>query len=240
MIETPAFRHPKPCKYFALNKFCKFGKTCCYKHSVDPVDSHLHEQVKSLQATVEKMAEALKVLEAQIVKLKNANKCDLCDYTAASSTALKTHVSKKHKESLLTSPERERSTGPQNLSDSLHLSLPYVGREESVIDLSPEVVEERSIRCDWMYCGHVANSTDEMVEHVSIAHTITSSFVFPESSEKEDYERCGIEFFLDHTYSPSAYNHRMLTTVDLSPSYLRVGDRLRQPPLGRDLQHWVR
>ena len=153
------------------------------------------------------MVKALKALEDQIVKLQNVNKCDLCDYTATSSTALKTHVSKKHKESLLPSPERERSSGNQNFSDSLQMSLPYVGREDSVIDFSPGVVEERLIRCEWMYCGHVANSSDDMVEHVSVAHTITSSFVFPDSSEKEDCERCGIEFFLDHTYAMHMYNN---------------------------------
>ena len=51
------------------------------------------------------MVETLKVLEEQIVK--NANNCDLCDYTAASSTALKTHVTKKHNEAH-TPPKREK------------------------------------------------------------------------------------------------------------------------------------
>ena len=83
------------------------------------------------------MAEVLKALENEIVKLKNANKCDLCDYTATSSTALKTHVSKKHKVSSLSSPEKERSN--PNPSDSLHdVSLPSVEREEPVVDSSPE------------------------------------------------------------------------------------------------------
>ena len=31
----------KPCKYFALNKFCKFGEACCYQHSSDPADSYV-------------------------------------------------------------------------------------------------------------------------------------------------------------------------------------------------------
>ena len=195
-----AFRHPKPCKYFTLNKFCKFGEACCYKHSGDPVDIHLREQVRSLQATVDSMAETLKALEAQIVKLKNANKCDLCDYTAASSTALKTHITKKHKESSHPSPERERHS--MNLSDSLNVSLPIDRREEAMVDFA----EEKSIQCQWIYCRHVANSSSDMVEHVSRAHTITSTFVYPESSEKEYCDLCGIEFFLDHTYAMHEFN----------------------------------
>ena len=135
------------------------------------------------------MAETLKALEAQIVKLKNANKCDLCDYTAASSTALKTHITKKHKESSHPSPERERHS--MNLSDSLNVSLPIDRREEAMVDFA----EEKSIQCQWIYCRHVANSSSDMVEHVSRAHTITSTFVYPESSEKEYCDLCGIEFF---------------------------------------------
>ena len=211
-----AFRHPKPCKYFTLNKFCTFGEACCYKHSGDPVDIHLREQVRSLQATVEKMAEALKALEDQIVKLKNVNKCDLCDYTGASSTALKTHVSKKHKERLLTSPEKERSTQNQNLSDSLHLSLPYVEREEHVTDHFLEVVEGKSIQCEWTYCcSYVANSTKDMINHVSATHTITSSFVFPDSSKSEICEECGKEFFMDHAYAMHLYtDHKLAFNCD--------------------------
>ena len=203
--KTCSLRHPKPCKYFALNKFCKFGEACCYQHSTDPADSCLREQVRSLQATVDSLSESLKALENQIVKLKNANKCDLCDYTATSSTVLKTHVSKKHKKSSQSTPEGERSD--ENLSDSLHVSLPSVEREEPVIDFPPQVLEDRSIKCEWIYCQHVANSTSDMTEHVGMVHTITSSFVFPDSDEREACETCGIEFFLDHTYAMHMYNN---------------------------------
>ena len=54
--------------------------------------------MKILQATVDSLAESLKALEAEILNLKKGTQCDLCDYTAASSAALKTQISKKHKE----------------------------------------------------------------------------------------------------------------------------------------------
>ena len=196
--KTCSLRHPKPCKYFALNKFCKFGEACCYQHSSDPADSYLREQVRILQTTVDALSESVKALEEEIVKLKNTNKCDLCDYTASSSTGLKSHISKKHKRSSQSSPEVERSD--ENLSDSLHVSLPPVEREEPVIDFSPQALEEGSINCDWIYCNYVANSASDMIKHVGAAHTITSSFVFPNSSEREACEWCGIEFFMDQTY----------------------------------------
>ena len=38
--KTCFLRHPKPWKYFARNKFCKFGESCCYDHSSPlPVES---------------------------------------------------------------------------------------------------------------------------------------------------------------------------------------------------------
>ena len=167
--KTCSLRHPKPCKYFALNKFCKFGEACCYQHSSDPADSYLREQVRILQTTVDALSESVKALEEEIVKLKNTNKCDLCDYTASSSTGLKSHISKKHKRSSQSSPEVERSD--ENLSDSLHVSLPSVEREEpAVIDSPPQVLEDRSIKCEWIYCQHVANSISDMTEHVGTVY----------------------------------------------------------------------
>ena len=206
--KTCSLRHPKPCKYFALNKFCKFGEACCYQHSSDPADSYLREQVRILQTTVDALSESVKALEEEIVKLKNTNKCDLCDYTASSSTGLKSHISKKHKRSSQSSPEVERSD--ENLSDSLHVSLPPVEREEPVVGFSHQALEEGSINCDWIYCNYVANSASDMIKHVGAVHTITSSFVFPNSSEREACEWCGIEFFMDHTYAMHMYNNHHL------------------------------
>ena len=68
----------------------------------------------------------------------------------------------------------------------------------------------RSMFCEWIYCKHEASSTSDMREHVNMAHTITSSFVFPDSSEKEVCENCGIEFFMDHTYAMHMYNNHNL------------------------------
>ena len=205
--KTCSLRHPKPCKYFAKNKFCKFGESCCYDHSSPlPVESQLQEQVKILQATVDSLAESLKALEAEILNLKKGTQCDLCDYTAASSVALKTHITKKHKEKPLPLPENERvSTSP---CDSQNVSFPCVEREELEPVSNPHGAEARpAMMCEWIYCSYVAKSTSDMKEHVSSSHTITSSFVFPDSSEESDCEECGLTFLMDHNFAMHLYNN---------------------------------
>ena len=61
--------------------------------------------------------------------------------------------------------------------------------------------------CEWVYCSHVAKSNIDMKEHVSSSHTITSSFVFPDSSEESDCEECGLTFLMDHNFAMHLYNN---------------------------------
>ena len=203
-------RHPKSCKFYALNQFCKFGDSCCYKH----VDSgNMFQQLKALQMKVGQLEQAVQALESEIVVLKDINNCDVCDFKATSKAGLKSHITKKHRNVSQPALEKERD---ENLSNSLHVSLPYVEREEHVTDHFPEVVERKSIQCEWTYCcSYVANSTKDMIEHVSATHTITSSFVFPDSSKTEICEECGMEFFMDHAYAMHLYtDHKLAFNCD--------------------------
>jgi hypothetical protein len=72
-----------------------------------------------MSATIEKLEKEVGKIKKEnttpVNELKSAEyKCTECDYEAASSTALKSHVTKKHK------PEILRSSGPEE--DSRHLS----------------------------------------------------------------------------------------------------------------------
>ena len=111
-------RHPKSCKFYALNQFCKFGDSCCYKH----VDSgNMFEQLKALQMKVGQLEQAVQALESEIVVLKDINNCDVCDFKATSKAGLKSHITKKHRNVSQPALEKERD---ENLSNSLHVSLP--------------------------------------------------------------------------------------------------------------------
>ena len=57
-IQACQLRHPKPCKYFAIYKFCKFGDYCDFKHPEEKVTSNikeLEEKVSSLEVKVRKL-----------------------------------------------------------------------------------------------------------------------------------------------------------------------------------------
>ena len=53
----------------------------------------------------------------------------------------------------------------------------------------------------------MAKSNIDMKEHVSSSHTITSSFIFPDSSEESDCEECGLTFLMDHNFAMHLYNN---------------------------------
>ena len=58
-------RHPKVCKRFAIDKFCKFGEECAYRHPQDK-----SEEVQKLSARnkleIDKLKEEVKELKLEI------------------------------------------------------------------------------------------------------------------------------------------------------------------------------
>ena len=71
--------------------------------------------------------------EMQFFKLKNENKCDICGYYGTSSTSLKSHINKTHKQELL-----RHSVESENL---LILSPPSTQRDKelSILTVSPTI-----------------------------------------------------------------------------------------------------
>ena len=226
-------RHPKQCRFFSQSGFCKFGDSCSYKHTTSPSFGHFHLQIQALEVRIEDMCKAIYVLEKEILELKNINKCEICDYKASSSTILKTHISKKHKDQLqLPILESERATSPD---DTLNISVPGVERTElSTSSCSLlSVVEESPTMCDWCYCTFKTSSTSDMMKHVIAAHTITTDFVFPESGvqivcpEGEDF--CGKEFFLDQTFAMHVYNeHKVGFNCNHCLAFVPGGDEMQE------------
>jgi hypothetical protein len=115
------YRHPRVCKFFSMLRCCKFGENCAYKHEVSQEESsiqNLVSQVKQLVSTIKEMSEKINYLE-ELCEVKGepvpvSFKCNQCNYECASSTVLKSHMTKKHK------CETLRSAGPED--DSRHLS----------------------------------------------------------------------------------------------------------------------
>ena len=105
-------RHPKVCRYFNSNEACKFGATCSYLHVINKEKGdicQLTSKVHELESMIKSMSQQIEdlTIELEVVKTKkeiNSNdisteqkRCDLCEYTASSSTVLKRHVTMKHK-----------------------------------------------------------------------------------------------------------------------------------------------
>ena len=183
-------RHPKLCKFFSLNHFCKFGDLCCYKHLIAESQSTPH-LLTVLQAKVDEMEKMIKSLQSEIVALKDINKCEVCDYMATSSTSLKAHISKKHRHASQAPPlENERN---QLTDDPLNASLPCEERQEYT---------------------KLNDSVNDSIEDdpIQMAHSITSPFVFPPSTEEIlcPYDDCDEEFFLDHRFAMHVYNTHKL------------------------------
>ena len=196
-------RHPKQCRFFSQSGFCKFGEFCSYKHLTTPSPGHFHIQIQALEVKIEELCKAINVLEDEVLELKNVNTCEICDYKASSSTTLKTHISKKHKD-LVQLPRRESA-----------------------------VMEESLTMCEWCYCKFKTSSNSEMMKHVEAAHSITTDFVFPKSNvriacpEGEDF--CGKEFFLDQTFALHVYNeHKVGFNCDHCLAFLPGGDEMQE------------
>ena len=59
-------RHPKMCKRFSLDKFCRFGEECAYRHPPDR-----NEEVQKLSAKneleISKLKEEVKELKLEVI-----------------------------------------------------------------------------------------------------------------------------------------------------------------------------
>ena len=224
-------RHPKPCKFFTLNQFCKFGNLCCYKH----ITAESHNTpilLAALQTKVGEMEQMIKSLQSEIVALKNINKCEVCDYMATYSTTLKAHISKKHKHLSPDVPlENERNHCTDN---SLNASSLSCEERQDIAHFNDSVVdnfEDDPTQCDWCNCSYIATSSDDMATHIQTAHTITSSFVFPESNEIIlcPCDECGEEFFYDHRFAMHVYEvHKVGFKCDHCHEYIPGYEELEE------------
>ena len=171
--KTCKMRHPKICKFFALNQICKFGDSCCYTHvTTTPQDATL---LSALLKKVEEMDHTIKSLQGEILTLKSCIKCDQCDFVAASSTTRKTHITKKHKNASPPPLERARS---QAMDSSLNLSLPCEeGSEVTHCQDTAFDPEEPPAMCDWYYCNFKATSISDMTHHIQVARAHNHFFL---------------------------------------------------------------
>ena len=189
-------RHPKTCKYFKTNQVCKFGMSCSYLHVTLKEGGEIFQltsKVNDLESLINSMSQKIDNLtkELEVVKTKketNANemsseqtiKCDLCEYTASTSTVLKRHVTINHKKNAQlvvktpcnTTPalEQERSIA---LNDSLQLELPVQEREnETLINSPPKATEHippvSLFKCD--LCSFEGTHSFALEAHLSLIH----------------------------------------------------------------------
>ena len=74
-----SYRHPKPCRYFALYGSCKFRNNCCYLHVIPHYQevSDLKIEIKLLNDEVKRMEKVIAMLDKKIVDIKStySNQC---------------------------------------------------------------------------------------------------------------------------------------------------------------------
>ena len=114
-------RHPRPCKFFTVSGFCKWGVECSYSHH-QPVSTPVQKEIDDLKITLKIVLEDLAQKENIIQKLQeNVNnllasnfttriettdlnstfKCEECSFSTNNIHGLKVHIGKSHKSEVL-------------------------------------------------------------------------------------------------------------------------------------------
>ena len=102
-------RHPQVCKYFLVQKICRFDENCSYKH----IEHSNQNDIIELKDKIVILEKSVRFMTAQISELteelsnnkqyypqeetKALFKCSQCSYTAISNIVLKRHMTRKHK-----------------------------------------------------------------------------------------------------------------------------------------------
>ena len=102
-------RHPKACKQYSLERFCRFGNSCSYEHCGQQESNKESEnalKIKELEKSVKDMSEKIKHMESELAKSKmcaashsnNSNdiSCEDCDYRCKKNSSLRKHINTKH------------------------------------------------------------------------------------------------------------------------------------------------
>ena len=63
-------RHPRPCRFFRDNGFCKFGTSCRYSHRVPKEIEENNKKVESLEEVTKKLSKQVADQDAEIKALK--------------------------------------------------------------------------------------------------------------------------------------------------------------------------
>jgi hypothetical protein len=118
-IQNCPKRHPKACKVFALEKFCRFGSKCSYHHfsNINPEKNSENEtRISDLEKCVRQLTEKVKTLESHLTMMKSIKdsksssskeneviekkaevyKCDQCKFSSEREITLNKHKNSKH------------------------------------------------------------------------------------------------------------------------------------------------
>jgi hypothetical protein len=179
-------RHPRLCIFYMRFGHCKFNSVCSYRHIDSIPDSsdtlkclekeimELKETLVSVIATLKNKEKEIEVQEQRITKLESDTKtfkCTLCEYESVTSTALKTHVTKKHK------PEQFRAPCGEN---DLEVSIHSCDREENTstslsdkhkhINFKDFLSEDQPDTCH--FCKQTFHNTDTFKNHMIDFHEL--------------------------------------------------------------------
>ena len=114
-------RHPRLCRKFAVNNFCKHGTACTYHHQTKSVieeklSKDVINQLNDLAKKVIKMQSKINILENELSELKTNQEevkdmvkepnneidlwlyCEHCDYRCKRESTVKKHTNIKHDE----------------------------------------------------------------------------------------------------------------------------------------------
>ena len=59
-------RHPRPCRFFRENGFCKFGTSCRYSHRVSREIEENNEKIESLEKVTDRLSKQVAEQDAEI------------------------------------------------------------------------------------------------------------------------------------------------------------------------------
>ena len=214
-------RHPKTCLFYVRFGQCKFGDRCSYLHP-----SHgLANDVEKVKHDLQHVLKILKEKEKQIKQLEDKI------------STLEATVEANHRVINVPSAEKMRNIANE---ESLHLSLDDEEREEFSSPPNSPVSNFGRSKCDYWLCEYECSSESLLNQHIVEAHSIDSTFTYPNSSEKvicvydigpqdldPDCEQCGEEFFLDHAFAMHLYNsHKVGYDCVHCSKYFPGGDEM--------------
>jgi hypothetical protein len=157
-------RHPKGCKGYAMDGFCRFGDGCSYHHQEHKtINSEMNIKVETLEKTLHEMAAKINELEDKIKEMESKNSEESKHKEADKRVEENKNVSKQNEIIKKKSQLKQRNNSVFKFGPEARKTVLKKDESKKVEQIS------KAVKCE--ICDYMCEKQSTLKKHINSKHT---------------------------------------------------------------------